>query len=44
MMRSSSGETSRFSRTGATGARLRIASKISAEDAPEKACFPVAIS
>ena len=36
--------TSRLRRTGATGARLRMASKMCREDAPEKACSPVAIS
>jgi hypothetical protein len=44
MIRSSSAGTSGFSRTGEVGALCRIASKITAEVLPVKACCPVAIS
>src|SRR5580693_7544274 len=44
MMRSSSCGTSGLMRTGATGARFRMASKTAAEVEPENACRPVAIS
>ena len=44
MMRSSSGGISGFSRTGAAGARFRMASKITPEVSPRKGSAPVAIS
>ena len=44
MMSSSSGGTSGFSRTGGTGARFRMASKITPELSPRNGSAPVAIS
>ena len=44
MMRSSSAGRLGFSRTGAVGARFRMASKITAEVLPMKGWRPVAIS
>ena len=44
MMRSSSAGSSGFSRTGETGARFRIASKMTADVGPGNGCRPVAIS
>jgi hypothetical protein len=42
--RSSSAGSPGFRRAGATGARFKIASKISAERSPRKGNIPVAIS
>src|SRR2546426_1483797 len=44
MISSSFGGTSEFSLTGATGARFRIASKITADVSPRKGTAPVDIS
>jgi tetratricopeptide (TPR) repeat protein len=44
MIRSSSAGTSGFSRTGGTGARFRMLSKITPELSPRKGNVPVAIS